>query len=70
MGPVIFDYNKRLILLSVIQLSGGHCSNKIMQLIFDYFIGLPPVAQKPIKWAKNLSRNTKQMWYCRFEFSK
>ncbi len=23
MGPAIFDYNKRLILLSVIQLSGG-----------------------------------------------
>ena len=26
MGPVISDYNKRLILLSVIQISGGHCS--------------------------------------------
>ena len=25
MGTVISDYNKRLILLSVIQLSGGHC---------------------------------------------
>ena len=25
MGPVIYDCNKRLILLSVIQLSGGHC---------------------------------------------
>ncbi len=24
--PVIYDYNKRLILLSVIQLSGGHFS--------------------------------------------
>ncbi len=24
-GPAISDYNKRLILLSVIQLSGGHC---------------------------------------------
>jgi hypothetical protein len=26
MGLAIFDYNKRLILLSVIQLSGGHFS--------------------------------------------
>jgi len=25
MGPGISDYNKRLILSSVIQLSGGHC---------------------------------------------
>jgi hypothetical protein len=25
MGPAIFDYNMRLILLSVIRLSGGHC---------------------------------------------
>ena len=25
-GPVIFDYNKRLSLLSVIQLSGKHCN--------------------------------------------
>ena len=25
-GHVIFDYNKRLILLFVIQLSGGHCT--------------------------------------------
>ena len=24
-GPVIFDYNERLIMSSVIQLSGGHC---------------------------------------------
>ncbi len=24
-GPAIFDYNKNLILLTVIQLSGGHC---------------------------------------------
>jgi len=27
-GSVIFDYYKRLIQLSVIQLSGGHCSNR------------------------------------------
>ncbi len=27
MGPAISDYNMRLILLSVIQLSGGHCTN-------------------------------------------
>ncbi len=26
MGPRFFDYNKRLILLLVIQLSGGHCN--------------------------------------------
>ena len=25
MGPLISDYKRRLILLSVIQLSGGHC---------------------------------------------
>jgi len=25
MGPALFDYNMRLIQLSVIQLSGGHC---------------------------------------------
>jgi hypothetical protein len=25
-GPAIFDYNKRLILISVIQLSGEHCT--------------------------------------------
>jgi hypothetical protein len=25
-GPAMSDYNKRLILLSVIQLSGGHCT--------------------------------------------
>jgi hypothetical protein len=28
MGPTIFDYNKRLVLLSVIQLSGGNCTSK------------------------------------------
>ena len=27
MGPVVSDYNKRLILLSAIQLSGGHCKS-------------------------------------------
>jgi len=26
MGPALSDYNMRLILLSVIQLSGGHCT--------------------------------------------
>ena len=28
MGPAVSDYNKRLIILSVIQLSGGHCTLK------------------------------------------
>jgi hypothetical protein len=32
MGPVVSDYNKRLILLSVIQLSGGHCKWTIVKL--------------------------------------
>ncbi len=31
--PAISDYNKRMILLYVIQLSGGHCSIKIMNLL-------------------------------------
>ena len=31
-GPVISDYNKRLILLSVIQLSGGHCIHSIVTI--------------------------------------
>jgi hypothetical protein len=26
MGPALFDFNMRLIQLSVIQLSGGHCT--------------------------------------------
>jgi hypothetical protein len=30
-GAAIFDYNKRLILLSVIQLSGGHCIHIIFE---------------------------------------
>jgi hypothetical protein len=28
MGQALFDYNKRLILLSAIKLSGGHCTYK------------------------------------------
>ncbi len=31
-GPAISDYNNRLILLSVIQLSSGHCNLKIEEL--------------------------------------
>ena len=48
MGPVIFYYNKRLILLSVIQLSGGHALHShILLLVFqDTFYGL----QCPKKW--------------------
>jgi len=31
MGPAISDYNMRLILLSVIQLSGGHCIRYLLK---------------------------------------
>jgi len=34
MGPAISDNNVRLILLSVIQLSGGRCNFNLLQLIF------------------------------------
>ena len=40
MGPIISDNNKRLIILSVIQLSGGHCITIIIEntalAIFNY----------------------------------
>jgi len=32
MGPAMSDYNMWLILLSVIQLSGGHCINSPRQI--------------------------------------
>jgi hypothetical protein len=35
MGQVIFDYNKRLILLSVVQLSGGHF---ILKKLFEQIL--------------------------------
>ncbi len=37
MGPAISDYNMRLILLSVIQISSGHCilDHKIGKYIFE-----------------------------------
>ncbi len=35
MGPVISDYNTRLILLSVIQLSGGHCNLISCKILFQ-----------------------------------
>ncbi len=39
-GPAIFDYNMRLILLSVIPLSGGHCiSNKLLTSGIRYVYG-------------------------------
>ena len=40
MGPAISDYYKRLILLSVIQLSGGHFVSKILQLFSTVMIWL------------------------------
>jgi len=36
MWPAISDYNKRLTLLSVIQLSGGHCVRNLH--VFDTFL--------------------------------
>jgi len=32
MGPALSDYNMRLIQLSVIQLSGGHCTSKMYSI--------------------------------------
>ncbi len=45
MGPAIYDYNKRLNLLSVIQLSGGNCIFCIFyeQISPITLIGLTPV---------------------------
>jgi hypothetical protein len=37
-GPAIFDYNKRLILLSVIPLSGGHCISIVRFLRLKVFL--------------------------------
>jgi hypothetical protein len=36
MGPAISDYNKRLILLTVIQLSDGHCIMKQCKLSYKF----------------------------------
>ncbi len=45
-GPAIFDYNKRLIQLIVIPLSGGHCIKRLQFIQVNIFL--------PIKWTKFL----------------
>ncbi len=40
MGPAIFDYNKRLILLSVFQLSSKHCLSKCNSQKFIFIVSL------------------------------
>ena len=52
MGPVISDYNKRLILLSVIHLSNGHCICKI-----SYKIG----HTLPYPLEKNIANSTEEI---------
>jgi hypothetical protein len=51
MGPALFDYNKRLTLLSVIQLSGEQCI-LIIVLFFSLHLGWTPtvhVAHRKIR---------------------
>ena len=38
MGPEVTDYNKLLILLSVIRLSGGHCTSVVTIKLKSFFI--------------------------------
>ena len=35
MEPVVSDYNKRLILFSLMQLSGGHCIKILVQMLVN-----------------------------------
>ena len=60
---VIYDYIKRLILLSVIQLSGGHCINNL-KICSDVFIS----EEKYKKVCLNLRKNEKvSRKYAKFE---
>jgi len=38
MGPVVSDYNNRLILLSVIQLSGVHCTDIFVEIVQEIMV--------------------------------
>ncbi len=72
MGPSIFDYYKRLILLSVILLSGGHCTIQntgfrtrgdmiIFELILNTY-AFPEKLSPDFSVSKEPSKNWLKIW--------
>ena len=71
MGPAISDYKKRLILLSMILLSGGHCSTDVETHAFFYFKFLQVQELKSYRTSKDEGYllpqnplNEESDWFC------
>jgi hypothetical protein len=56
MGPTISDYNMGLILITVVQLSSGHCNQDLLIiLIIDHYISRKKFCKADLRTLKNES---------------